>query len=385
MFRDFGREDIEILVSSIEPVDGEVMEDALKYQDALIKPPGSLGTLEDISVRLAGITGNLRSSIEKTGVAIFSSDNGVVAQGVASASQEITFVQTVNFTRKVTGVGSLAKTFGVDLLVTDVGGAYEYPEEFLSDSYIDPDSGKLTELIVDRKITRGTRDLAVEPAMGIEDVYKALGVGVEVADVMAEAGYDVIGIGEMGIGNTSTSAAVLSYLTGCGSDETVGKGGGVNKDGFLRKKEIVDTSIRRIETKENKTDQVCEVLRQVGGYDIAAMTGTFIGAAANRVPVVIDGYISAVAALCASIIAPEAKSYMFASHQSKEPGYLLAMRELGLTPMFDLKMRLGEGSGCPIAFQIMKAACGVINGMGTFADSGVDTEYRDVLDRKEDF
>ena len=375
------REELRRIIESIVPADAGMCKDAYDYQEALVKPPGSLGTLEDISIRLAGITGNLHNSMEKTAVAIFSADNGVVAQGVASAPQSVTYVQTINFTRRLTGVGSLAKTFGNDLLVVDVGGAEDYPAALLADEIGNP----VTDKILNRKIAYGTKDFSEGPAMTEEQVITAIGTGIEAAKGLKDAGYDAFGIGEMGIGNTSTSAAVLSYLADLTSDETVGKGGGVNKAGYLRKKEIVDESIKRIEKKDDAFDQIVEVLRQVGGFDIAAMMGAFLGAAAYKLPVVIDGYISAVAALCAFTINPLVKDYMFTSHQSKEPGYLHAIGAIGVEPMFNLGMRLGEGSGCPISFQIMKAACGVMNGMATFEDSKIDTGYLEELDRKEDF
>lgn len=375
-----GRE-LRALIGAIAPADKDLMAKAYDYQESLVKPPGSLGTLEDISIRLAGITGSLHNSVEKCAVAIFSSDNGVTAQGVASAPQSVTFVQTINFTRRLTGVGSLAKTYGNDLLVIDMGGVSDYPAALVTEEIGNP----ITDKIVNRKIAYGTQDFSQGPAMTKEQALTALATGIEAAKALKDAGYEAFGIGEMGIGNTSTSAAVLSYLAGLTSDETVGKGGGVNKEGYLRKKEVVDESIKRIETLDDEFDQIIEVLRQVGGFDIAAMCGAFLGAAIYKIPVVIDGYISVVAALCAYKIAPAAKDYMFASHQSKEPGYLEAIKVLGVTPMFNLGMRLGEGSGCPIAFQIMKAACGVMNEMATFEESQIDTGYLEELDRKEDF
>lgn len=375
------KEEIIRILSMIAPADESKYEEAYDYQEALVKPPGSLGSLEDISIKLAGITGDIHSRIDKTAVAIFSADNGVTVQGVASAPQDVTYVQTINFTRRLTGAGAIAETFGTDLLVIDVGGAKDYPDALLADEIGNP----ITDKILDRKIAYGTKDFSEGPAMTEEQVITAIGTGIEAAKGLKDAGYDVFGIGEMGIGNTSTSAAVLSYLTDLSSDETVGKGGGVNKAGFLRKKEIVDESIKRIVKKDDAFEQIVEVFRQVGGFDIAAMAGAYLGAAAYKLPVVIDGYISAVAALCACRINPAAKEYMFASHQSKEPGYLHAINEIGLVPMFNLGMRLGEGSGCPIAFQIMKAACGVMNGMATFEESRIDTGYLEELDRKEDF
>ncbi|MBR2620220.1 MAG: nicotinate-nucleotide--dimethylbenzimidazole phosphoribosyltransferase, partial [Firmicutes bacterium] len=211
------------------------------------------------------------------------------------------------------------------------------------------------------------------------------------------AGYDILGIGEMGIGNTTTSAAVLSAVTGAGSDATCGKGGGINDKSFVRKKEIVDEVSTDWRAKGgllavleevrdqggSPIDDMVGILASMGGFDICAMTGAFIGAAANKIPVVIDGYISVVAALAAYVMAPKSVGYMFASHKSWEKGYELAVEALGLKPFLELGMRLGEGSGCPIAFQVIKGACDVMRNMATFEEAEINDDYLDEI-RKGD-
>ena len=362
-------------INRIEAPDAAAMDAALSRQTALAKPPGSLGGLEDISVRMAGITGSLFNEINRSCVAVFCADNGVAEEGVSSAPQSVTMAQTVNFARRLTGVGVLAESFGSDLLIVDMGVKHPIPAELY-------DKVPLwnTRRIIDRKSRPGTDNIAKGPAMSREEALRCIEVGIEMADAVKNAGYDILGIGEMGIGNTTTSAAVLSAITGEGSDATCGKGGGINDKSFVRKKEIIDEVSADWRAKggllavlEEARDQggspiddMVGILASMGGFDICAMVGAFIGAAANKIPVVIDGYISVVAALAAYVIAPKSIGYMFASHKSWEKGYELAVEALGLKPFLELGMRLGEGSGCPIAFQVIKGACDVMRNMATF-------------------
>ncbi|MDO5414115.1 MAG: nicotinate-nucleotide--dimethylbenzimidazole phosphoribosyltransferase [Bacillota bacterium] len=371
-------------INRIEAPDAAAMDAALSRQAALAKPPGSLGGLEDISVRMAGITGRLFNEINRSCVAVFCADNGVAEEGVSSAPQSVTMAQTVNFARRLTGVGVLAESFGSDLLIVDMGVKHPIPAELY-------DKVPLwnTRRIIDRKSRPGTDNIAKGPAMSREEAMRCIEVGIEMADAVKNAGYDILGIGEMGIGNTTTSAAVLSAVTGAGSDETCGKGGGINDKSFVRKKEIVDEVSADWRAKggllavlgeardrgESPIDDMVGILASMGGFDICAMAGAFIGAAANKIPVVIDGYISVVAALAAYVMAPKSAGYMFASHKSWEKGYELAVDALGLKPFLELGMRLGEGSGCPIAFQVIKGACDVMRNMATFEEAEINDDY----------
>ena len=205
-----------------------------------------------------------------------------------------------------------------------------------------------------------------------EQALLAIRIGVETAEKAARDGMEIVGVGEMGIGNTTSSSAVLSCLTGLSPEQTVGRGGGVNDAGFARKREIVADAIAR---EKPDPDDPVDVLSKVGGFDLAAMTGAFLGAARCRLPAVIDGYISAVAALCAARNCPRSADYMFASHASCEAGYARAMEALSLSPMLTLEMRLGEGSGCPIAFEVIDASLTVLREMGTFAEARIDDGY----------
>ena len=340
----------------IPALDAGMMEAAQARQLALAKPPRSLGVLEEISVRFAGMTGRLYNEAKRRRILIFASDNGVVAEGVTSAPQSVTLAQTINFTRGLTGVAVLAKHYHTELRVYDMGINAQFHQ-----------SG-----VIDCKIAMGTRNLAVEPAMTREQALRAMETGFAAAEQAKREGVEILGIGEMGIGNTTTSSAILSCLLNRPAEETTGRGGGVNDAGFARKKEVIDGAIAL--HRPDPAD-VVDVLSKVGGFDVAAMCGAFLGAAANRLPVVIDGYISAVAALCASRVNRDCLNYMFASHVSWERGYALAMDEMGLKPMLQLEMRLGEGSGCPIAFEVIDSALTVLREMATFDEARIDDGY----------
>ena len=347
----------------IEPLDEAAMTAARARQAQLAKPPGSLGRLEDLSVQLAGITGKVHNRIEKKHLLVFAADNGVVAEGVSSAPQSVTLMQTINLTRHKTGASTLCKHFGCEITVCDVGVNAEIKEQ----------------KVLNRKIAFGTGNILFGPAMTRQQCIKAIQTGFALA---LETDADVIGIGEMGIGNTTTSSAVLSVLLEEDVEAVTGRGGGITDQSFLRKKQVIKDAIAI--NQPNKTD-VIDVLAKVGGFDIAAMCGAFLGCAEKRCPVVIDGFISAVAAFCAYKLCPEAVGYFIPSHASYEIGYRLAMDAMGLQPIFLLGMRLGEGSGCPLAFEVLSAACAIINDMATFDQAGIDDGYLDEIREGDKF
>ena len=358
--------ELENLKNRIQPPDRDAMDRALAWQARLAKPPGSLGKLEDISVRLAGITGELHNAIDRRRILVFCADNGVTAEGVSCAPQTVTAAQAVNMTKHLTGMSAMAAHFGCEIVVSDVG---------IATAYDCPD-------VRDYKIAKGTKNLAREPAMTREQAVRAIMIGAELADEAGRDGVSVLGIGEMGIGNTTTSSAVLAALTGLPVEAVTGRGGGVTDEGFQKKKQVIESALAL--HRPDREDPV-DVLTKVGGYDLAAMCGAFLGAAANRIPVVIDGLISIVAALCAARIEPNAKGYFFPSHCSYEIGYRRAADELGLDPWLNLGMRLGEGSGCPLAFEVLDAACAVMNGMATFDGASIDDGYLEEIRRKDSF
>ncbi len=369
------------LVAQIGRPFEEAMEETKHRQDYLVKPPGSLGRLEDISAKVAGITGKVKTPIRKFAVAVMCADNGVVEEGIASAPQSVTLAQTINFTRRLTGVGTMAKHFNIPLLVIDVGVAMPIPESLYTENMLDK-NGEIPREIVNRRLANGTQNLAKGPAMTREDAVKAILVGIEAAKAIKDSGVDAFGVGEMGIGNTTTSSAVLCALTKIPAEDAVGRGGGLKDEGLKKKISIVrEASKKCIE----EGYDVLDILAHVGGYDICAMAGAFLGAGIYRMPVVVDGVISIVSALAAKAIAPGITDFMFASHKSKETGYEVAMESLGLYPLFDLRMRLGEGSGCPIAFNILETASSIICEMATFEEGEINDDYMTEIREKNLF
>jgi len=349
-------------------LDEQVIEEAKARQKVLAKPTGALGTLEDISIQIAGITGKVKNTVNNRAIVIMSADNGVVEEGVASAPQSVTLSQTINFTRRLTGVSSMAKHFDIDLLVVDIGVKLPIPEALYTDSMVE--NGRLTNKIYNKRIANGTKNLAKEPAMTREQALIAVNCGIDAAKAIKECGYEIFGIGVMRIVNTITGACILGVRTGASGEAVVGSGAGLFDEGLAKKIRIVDEAVARC-----KDGDIIDILAEVGGFDICAMVGAFLGAAYYRLPVVVDGYISAVAALAATKLAPNVYNFLFGSHLSKEQGYLIAVNEIGIKPYFDLGMRLGEGSGCPISFNIIETACATMNEMATFDEGAIDADY----------
>jgi len=354
---------LEKMINEIKDIDKEVIIEAEKRIVSLAKPLNSLGKLEDMAIKLAGITGKIKNTINKKLVIIMCSDNGVIEEGVASSPQSVTLAQTINFTKGLTGVAVIAKANNTDLKVIDVG---------INCDFNHPD-------VINKKIRKSTDNIAKGSAMTYEEAVRGILIGIEAVGEAKEEGYEIIGAGEMGVGNTSTSSAVLSALTGANIEDVVGRGAGLTDEGFLRKINVVKKAIQI--NKPNREDPI-DVLAKVGGFDIAAMAGVFLGAAIYKIPVVIDGFISVVAALIAYRLNNKCRDYMFTSHCSKEIGFLVGMKELNLSPILELNMGLGEGSGCPIAFSIIDTACAVMNNMATFEEAKIDDSYLDELKNK---
>ena len=354
---------LETLIQSIKPLSKQAMEEAKRHQAALAKPPESLGRLEELSIQLAGITGKVHNSMDKTHLLVFAADNGVVEEGVSSAPQSVTLMQTINLTRAKTGASVLCKHVGAGITVCDVGV-----------------NAVITEpKVLNKKIAFGTRNIAKGPAMTREQALQAILTGAELA-MSTEA--DAMGVGEMGIGNTTTSSAVLAVLLGVSVETVTGRGGGLTDEGFDRKKQVLRRALALHRPDKN---DVLDVLHKVGGLDIAAMTGAFLGCAHEGIAAAVDGYISVVAALCAVHLCPAAADYLFLSHQSYELGYARAAQALGLTPCLALDMRLGEGSGCPLLFRVLEGACGVMTNMATFAEAAIQDDYLEPIRSGDSF
>lgn len=298
-------QELSAYIQAIRPADEAAMEAARRRQAQLAKPPGSLGQLEEISIRLAGVTGQVCPAMGKCRVAVFAADNGVVAEGVSCTPPAVTMRQAVNMTFRKTGMSAMAAAFGDDVSVVDVG--------------IDGDVPPVG--VLDRKVRRGTGDIAREDAMTRQQVLDAMAAGMEQAARARADGVTALGIGEMGIGNTTTSAAVLAALTGADIEAVTGRGGGLTDEGFLRKKEVLRQALALHQPDGN---DVIGVLAGVGGLDLAAMTGAFLGCAHERVPAAVDGFISIAAALCAVRLCPAVRDVLFLSHDSYEVGYRIA-------------------------------------------------------------
>ena len=342
--------------AGIRPSYEESKKEAAERLDKLVKPIGSLGKLEDIAVKISGITGKQKNSFEKKVTIIMASDNGVAEEGVSAAPQAVTALMTINFLKGITGVCVLSKHAGADIRVVDigVGSDLEYPG------------------LINRKVRKGTSNMAKGPAMSKEEAISAIETGIEMVSQLVKEGYNLFGTGEMGIGNTSTASAVAMAFLGCSAEEAVGKGVGLTEEGYASKKSVIE---RAISINKPDTYDPIDVLSKVGGFDIAGMTGCFLGAAYCRVPIVIDGFISAAAALAAYRINPLVRDYIIPSHLSAEPGYSLVINEIGLEPLLDLNMRLGEGSGCPLAFNIIEAAEAIISDMATFEEATIRDDF----------
>ncbi len=358
------QEKVKSYVDGVRTINGEASSQAQIYIDGLVKPPGSLGRLESIAVKIAGITGKTKNTLAKKCIIVFCSDNGVVEEGVASAPKSVTLRQSLNCTKGITGVNVLARQAKADVLVVDIG---------IDADIEDPQ-------LLNRKIRKSTSNIAQGAAMSYEEACKAILAGVEMVELAIDKGYEVIGTGEMGIGNTTTSSAIFTAYSGLPTSRTVGRGAGALQETYEKKKKIVSQAIEI--NKPDLRDPI-DVLAKLGGFDIAGMAGVYIGAAYHRIPVVMDGFISAAAALIALKLNAKVKDYIIESHASAEPGFLELMKEMKLQPMFDMGMRLGEGSGCPLAFVAIDMACAMVGEMATFAEAQIDEKYLAQLDKFE--
>lgn len=345
---------LESCLKNIKASDREMQIEVKEFWDALGKPLGSLGTLEDLAIQIGGITGKLQNKVDKKAIIVMASDNGIYEENIASSPQEFTAILAENTAKGITGVSTIAKYVNSDVFVVDVGIMRDLENE----------------TIINRKIAYGTKNFLKESAMSYEDAIKAIEIGIEETDRLCNLGYNLIGVGELGVANTTTSSAVLTALTGLDVDITCGVGAGLTSEQLELKKRVIKEAIEF--HKPDQNDPI-DIISKVGGFDIAAMCGSFLSAAKNKVPVVIDGFISTIAAICAVRLDKNVKDYIIPSHQSKETGAIKALEELELEPMVNLKMRLGEGSGCPLAFQIIDLSLFIQENIGTFEDLNIDS------------
>ncbi len=351
--------DLRDVLEGIRPVDVTAVRAAEARQAALTKPPGSLGRLEELSVQLAGIQGTDRPVIRGKAIIVAAADHGVVAQGVTAYPQEVTAQMALNFLAGGAAISVLARRAGVDMVIVDAGVATPLPDH--------PDLRMLG-------IGRGTADITAGPAMSRSQAEACITAGVELALEAAERGADAIGTGDMGIGNTTASSAIVAALTGRPPGETTGRGTGRTDSELAAKATVVERALA-----VNKPDagDPIDVLAKVGGFEIGVLTGVVLGGAYVRRAVVIDGFISGAAALIAHRLCPQVRDYLVAGHLSAEAGHRVVLEALGLRPLLELDMRLGEGTGAALAMGLLEAAAATLSDMATFAEAGVSDRPAD--------
>lgn len=347
------RSRVEETLARIQPVDPGWIEQARSRQLQLTKPPGSLGVLEEIANRMAAIQQTLRPVVERARIVLFAADHGVCAEGVNPYPQAVTAQMVANFLRGGAAINALARVAGAELQIVDAGVASEMPEA----------SG-----LIRRPVGPGTRNFCREPAMTREQAIAALLVGIEMAEGAAAAGCTLVGMGEMGIGNTTAASALAAALTGRDPASVIGRGTGADDACLARKLAAVE---RALALHGAQCGEPLELLARLGGFEIGAMCGFCLGAAALRCVVLVDGFIATAAAALAVGLHGAVRDYLFASHRSTEPGHAPLLEVIGQRPLLDLNMRLGEGTGAALAVPVVRAAVAAFTGMATFADAGV--------------
>jgi nicotinate-nucleotide--dimethylbenzimidazole phosphoribosyltransferase len=346
-------------IAALGPLDAAAMAATTAHLDRLTKPPGSLGRLEGLVVTLGGITGDPRVSVARRAIVVAAADHGVARHGVSAYPSDVTAQMVVNFIDGGAAINALAAGAGASLTVVDVGVAGPIPDVGRG-----PRGGRL----VSARIRTGTADMTAGPAMTRMEAIAAVGVGLWVVDELRSAGLDLVGIGDMGIGNTTAASAVVAVLTGSAPGDVTGRGTGIDDAGRAHKVAVIEQAIA---TNAPDPADPIGVLAAVGGLEIGALTGVILGAVAARVPVVLDGFITGAAALLAAGLSPVVAQRVIAAHRSVEPGHAVVIERLGLAPLLDLDLRLGEGTGAALAMQLIDAAVRVRDEMATFDSAAV--------------
>lgn len=349
---------IEKTIKIIKPVDSGLMEEAQRRLDNLTKPKGSLGRLEEIAKRLAAITNQKAPSFKRKIVFTMAGDHGVAAEGVSLYPSEVTYQMVLNFLNGGAAINVLARHAGAEVIVVDMGISKEINDLRLKN----------------KKINFGTKNIAKGPAMTKEEAIRSIEAGIEVfEEEFAKKEISMIGTGDMGIANTTPSAAIISVLSGVSPKEIAGRGTGLDDKQLETKVRVIEKTL-----KINRPDpkDAIDILAKVGGFEIGGICGVILGAASRSVPVVMDGFISSAGAMLACKLAPAARDYIFAAHMSQEKGHRIALKTIGLEPVLDLDMRLGEGTGAALAMGIIEAAAKILNEMATFGEAKVSTENK---------
>jgi nicotinate-nucleotide--dimethylbenzimidazole phosphoribosyltransferase len=350
------------VATEIPPIDATASAAASAHLDRLTKPPGSLGGLESIAIRLAGIRGRLVTDIERPVVIVFAADHGVAARGVSAYPSEVTAQMVANFAAGGAAINVLARAAGADLVVVDIGVGGAIAEH-------SPMTGSDADVrLVRARVASGTADLTTGPAMTREEVMAALDVGRDVVTGLIRDGSDLVALGEMGIGNTTAASAIVAALTGLPPSTVTGRGTGVDDPGLIRKVAAIEAALA---LHGLDPEDPLGILAAVGGLEIAGLVGAMLAAAAAGIPVVLDGFITGAAALVAAGLASNLPDRLIAAHRSVEPGHAIVLERLGLSPILQLDLRLGEGSGAALAIPIIRAAARICGEMATFDEAGV--------------
>jgi nicotinate-nucleotide--dimethylbenzimidazole phosphoribosyltransferase len=337
----------------IRPLDEKAMNEARARQNLLTKPEGSLGRLEDLSIQIAGIQRKAIPEINHKAIITMAGDHGVVAEGVGNWPQEVTAQMVDNFLIGGAGINVMAKQAGARNIIVDIGIATEM---------------KPHPKLISRKVAPGTENIAAGPAMTPEQAVKAVETGIEIVNDEIARGLDIVGTGDMGIGNTTASSAICVAITGRNPSEVTGRGTGISDEQLEHKISIVEKALA---VNRPDSSQPLDILAKVGGLEIGGLTGVILGSSAQGIPVVIDGFISGAAALIAVSLAPMCKDYLIASHVSAETGHHAMLEHMGLAPLLDLGLRLGEGTGAALGIFLCDTAVKVLSDMSTFAEAGV--------------
>ena len=340
-------------IGRIQPTDARLLAQAQARLDRLTKPIGSLGQLEELAARYVMITGEMKPKVPRGAVFTFAADHGVTVEGVSAYPSAVTPQMVLNFLRGGAGVNVLARHVGIDVRVVDIGVAFDF---------------EAVPGLIHKKVMSGTKNLLVESAMSPTQAEQALQVGIELATKAAQEGIGLIGTGEMGIGNTTASSAIVAVMTGRPVSEVTGRGTGIDDASHARKIDVIQ---RALDNHRLDSTNAMEVLAKVGGLEIGGLAGLMLGAAAARIPVVLDGFIAGAAALIAVGLQPHCKDYLIASHRSVERGHQAILDHLGLKPLFDLDLRLGEGTGACLGMSLVFAAIKILTEMATFDEAGV--------------
>ncbi|MFA5336499.1 MAG: nicotinate-nucleotide--dimethylbenzimidazole phosphoribosyltransferase [Candidatus Omnitrophota bacterium] len=346
---------IERIAGSIAPLDEPALQRAQARLDGLTKPKGSLGRLEEVAASISAITGSERPSLGRKVIFTLAADHGVCEEGVSAFPQEVTAQMVYNFLRGGAAINVLASHAGAEVIVVDMG------------IIGDISSGKAN--FINKKIARGTRNFSKGPAMTHGQAYDSIAAGMEVFDAAYNTGkIGIAGVGEMGIGNTASSSAIASVMTGLDAGLVTGRGTGLDDESYSKKVEVIRRSVAL--NRPDPSDPV-DVLAKVGGFEIGGIAGIILSAASKRVPVVVDGFISSCGAMIACALCGNVKDYLIMSHQSVEAGHAAVLRHIGKKPLLNLDMRLGEGTGAALGISVAEAAIKLMNGMATFGEAGV--------------